>query len=106
MRKINDWLPLECAPTGNRAHNLGTCPDWESNWQPFASLTKGMMPNQWATLVRDMVTIFVSATAKERKRNFHALISNLSVSTGMHCIITQFSRGPHCFAGALWETTL
>ena len=22
-------------PTGDMAHNLGMCPDWESNWQPF-----------------------------------------------------------------------
>ena len=23
------------APTGDLAHNLGMCPDWESNWRPF-----------------------------------------------------------------------
>ena len=22
-------------PTGDLAHNLGMCPDWELNWQPF-----------------------------------------------------------------------
>ena len=28
-----------CAPPiGDLAHNPGTCPDWESNWQPFGSL--------------------------------------------------------------------
>ena len=24
-------------PTGDRAHNPGMCPDWESNWWPFGS---------------------------------------------------------------------
>ena len=24
-------------PTGDVAHNLGMCPDWESNWRPFGS---------------------------------------------------------------------
>ena len=24
-------------PTGDLAHNPGMCPDWELNWQPFAS---------------------------------------------------------------------
>ena len=24
-------------PTGGLAHKPGTCPDWESNWQPFGS---------------------------------------------------------------------
>ena len=24
-------------PTGDLARNLGTCPDWELNWQPFGS---------------------------------------------------------------------
>ena len=24
-------------PTGDLAHNPGTCPDWESNWRPFSS---------------------------------------------------------------------
>ena len=23
-------------PTGDMAYNPGMCPDWESNWQPFA----------------------------------------------------------------------
>ena len=32
-RNINVWLPL--APTGDLAHNPGTCPDWESNRRPF-----------------------------------------------------------------------
>ena len=22
-------------PTGDRAHNPGVCPDWESNWRPL-----------------------------------------------------------------------
>ena len=25
------------SPTGDLACNPGTCPDWESNWQPFGS---------------------------------------------------------------------
>ena len=29
-----DWLPLVCAPTRDRAHNLGMCPDQESNPKP------------------------------------------------------------------------
>ena len=31
-----DWLLLVQAPTGDQAHNPAMCPDWESNWQPFA----------------------------------------------------------------------
>ena len=27
----------QASPTGDLAHNPGTCPDWESNWQPFGS---------------------------------------------------------------------
>ena len=34
-RNINVWLPLVRPPTGDLALNLGTCPAWESNWQPF-----------------------------------------------------------------------
>ena len=26
-----DWLPPVCTPTGDWTHNLGMCPDWESN---------------------------------------------------------------------------
>ena len=29
-------LPLKCTPTEDRTHNLGMCPDQESNRQPFA----------------------------------------------------------------------
>ena len=36
MRKrYMDWLPLTRPPTGDLACNLGMCPDWELNWQPF-----------------------------------------------------------------------
>ena len=30
-------LPLTRPQTGDLAHNPGTCPDRESNWQPFSS---------------------------------------------------------------------
>ena len=35
-------------PTGDLAHNPGMCPDWESNWQPFASQssTQSTEPHQ------------------------------------------------------------
>ena len=29
-------LPPLCACNGNRTHNLGMCPDWESNPEPFS----------------------------------------------------------------------
>ena len=34
--------------TGDLAHNLGTCPDWESKWQPFGSQagTQSTEPHQ------------------------------------------------------------
>ena len=32
-----DWLPFVRAPTGNRTHNLGICPDRELNLQSFCS---------------------------------------------------------------------
>ena len=36
------------SPTGDLAHNLGTCPDWESNQQPFDSQasTQSTEPHQ------------------------------------------------------------
>ena len=36
------------SPTGDLAHNLGTCPDWESNQRPFSSLSgiQSTEPNQ------------------------------------------------------------
>ena len=36
QRKINQ-LPLRGPQMGDPAHNTGTCPDWESNWQHFSS---------------------------------------------------------------------
>ena len=33
-RNIN-WLPPVCTPTGDQTHNLGMCPDWGLNLQPF-----------------------------------------------------------------------
>ena len=31
------WSVASCNPrTGHLAHNPGTCPDWEWNWQPFS----------------------------------------------------------------------
>ena len=35
-RYIN-WLPLTHPLSGDLAHNLGMCPDWESKQQPFGS---------------------------------------------------------------------
>ena len=32
-------------PTGDLAHNPGMCPNWESNWQPFA-LQDGVQPTE------------------------------------------------------------
>ena len=32
----SDGLPSTCAPTGDWIHNLGMCPDQESNWRPFS----------------------------------------------------------------------
>ena len=29
-------VACQAPPTGHLAHNLGMCPDWESNQQPFA----------------------------------------------------------------------
>ena len=31
------WLPPVRAPAGDRTCNLGMCPDWESNLQPFGA---------------------------------------------------------------------
>ena len=36
-RNINVWLLLVHPLPGTCSHNLGTCPDWESNWRPFGS---------------------------------------------------------------------
>ena len=33
-----DWSPLVRAPTPDQTRNPGTCPDWESNKQPFVLL--------------------------------------------------------------------
>ena len=30
-----DQLPPVCAPMGGQTHNLGMCPEWELNPQPF-----------------------------------------------------------------------
>ena len=35
-RNISVWLPLMHPPLGS-GHNLGMCPDWESNQPPFGS---------------------------------------------------------------------
>ena len=32
-----DWLPLTCAPTGTKPHNLGICPDQKSHLWSFSS---------------------------------------------------------------------
>ena len=32
-------VAFRMSPVGNLAHNPGVCPDWESNWLPFGSLT-------------------------------------------------------------------
>ena len=34
-RNISDVAAPHRPPTGDLAHNPGTCPDWESNQQPF-----------------------------------------------------------------------
>ena len=37
MRQRNStWLPLAYIPTRFQTCNPGMCPDWESNWRPFA----------------------------------------------------------------------
>ena len=35
VREISMVASSSC-PSGDQTHNLGTCPDWESNWQPFS----------------------------------------------------------------------
>ena len=35
VRETVIGLPPVHAPTRNQTHNLGMCPDWESNPQPF-----------------------------------------------------------------------
>ena len=40
-----DWMPLVCAPTGDRTHNLGVCPDGESNLRPFALRNHATQPS-------------------------------------------------------------
>ena len=49
-RNIRVWLPLMCPPLGTQqqAHNPGTWPDWESNWQRFGSQdsTQSTEPHQ------------------------------------------------------------
>ena len=44
------------SPTGDLACNLGTCPDWESNWRPFGlqASTQSMEPPQ-AGLLREFL---------------------------------------------------
>ena len=36
------------SPLGDLAHNIGICPDWESNWRPFGSQagTQSTEPHQ------------------------------------------------------------
>ena len=41
------WLPPICAPTRDRTHKLGMCPDWGSKLQPFR--VQEVAPNKWAT---------------------------------------------------------
>ena len=36
MRETLISCLLELAPTGDRTHNLGACPDWESNLSPIS----------------------------------------------------------------------
>ena len=43
-KKNIDGLPVICAPTGNRARNLGVCPDWKSNPRSFG--VQGQCSNQ------------------------------------------------------------
>ena len=41
-------LGSQTSPTGDPAHNLGMCPDWKSNQQPFGSQasTQSTEPHQ------------------------------------------------------------
>ena len=54
-RNIN-WLPPICTLTGGWAHNLGLCPDWGSNPQPFSLWDYA--PTNWATQARGVSWIF------------------------------------------------
>ena len=33
-----DWVPSICGPSRDWIHNLGMCPDWELNLQPFGEI--------------------------------------------------------------------
>ena len=46
-RNIN-WLPPVCAQTRDWTHNAGTCPDKESDPQPFCAVQDDT-PTNWAT---------------------------------------------------------
>ena len=41
-----DWLSPICTPTRDWTHNLGMCPDWESNPQPLSAQDSD--PTNWA----------------------------------------------------------
>ena len=45
-----DWLPPIRTPTRDQTCNLGICPDWDSNPQPFG--VKDEAPTNWTTLAR------------------------------------------------------
>ena len=45
-RNINQFPPM-CTPTGYWTHNLGMCPEWDSNLQPFG--VQDNVPINWAT---------------------------------------------------------
>ena len=46
-RETIDWFSSTCAPAGDQIHNLGMCPDWELNLQPFGVWDD--VPTNWAT---------------------------------------------------------
>ena len=54
-RNVNQVPPI-CTLTGDGTHNLGMCPDWELNPQPFGvqddatsnwAAQPGLFPNSW-----------------------------------------------------------
>ena len=53
-----DWLHI-CTPTRDWTQNLGMCPDWESNLQPFG--VRDDAPTNWDTLasVRRCFFLFI-----------------------------------------------
>ena len=56
-RNTDDQLPLKCASNWDQTHNLGMCPDWESNQQPTLRF-EDKAPTNWVTQAREVSFLY------------------------------------------------